>query len=116
MARKSPAQKLAAIRKVIDAWERIAPDDSFYGFTLASFKAFAQPSLEARDEIDDLQKSTRIAIKRREASDSRVMRKLRGVVYGVQGDPKHTQDGELYEAMGYVRKSARRKRGRRAKR
>ena len=113
MARKSPVDKLAAMRKVVDAWESLAAGATFYGMTLAKFKAFIQPSLKARTEIQDLQERLRITIKVRDVADSRSMPKLRGVVNGVKGDPSHTEDGELYAAMGYVPKAARRKRRRR---
>ena len=115
MARKSPADKLAAMRKVVDAWESLAAGSTFYGFTLAKFKAFIRPSLEARTEIQDLQERLRVAIKRRDDADKRTMPKLRGVVNGVKGDPAHTEEGALYAAMGYVPKAARRKRRRRKK-
>ncbi len=43
------------------------------------------------------------------------MRLVKNVVFGVVGDPDHTEDGALYSAMKYVRKSARLKRRRQKK-
>jgi hypothetical protein len=40
------------------------------------------------------------------------MRLLRGVVFAVLGHPEHAEDGALYAAMGYVRRSARRRKPR----
>ena len=115
MARKSPADKLTVMRRVVDAWQALASGAIFFGLTLAGFKAFIQPSLDARLEIEDLQRRLRIAIRRRDDADRRSMRKLQGVVDGVKGDPAHTHNGALYAAMGYVPKAARRKRRRRKK-
>src|SRR5688572_26711994 len=109
MARKSPADKLERMNTVTAAWEHLSPEAVFFGQTLAQFKKVIQPSLDARVEIANLQKRLRAAIAHRDVADARSMRILRGVAYGVVGDPNHTADGALYAAMGYVRKSARRK-------
>ena len=103
------------MHKVVGAREALAAGATFYGLTLAQFKAFIQPSLDARIEIDDLQNRLRIAIRRRDDADRKSMRKVQGVVDGVKGDPAHTQNGALYAALGYVPKAARRKRHRRKK-
>jgi hypothetical protein len=102
VARKSPAEKLEDLLRVTGAWEMLRPARSFFGHTLERFKQAIQPSLDARAEIEDLQGRLRIAILKRDASDVRAFRILRGVVYAVQGDPAEGGDGELYVAMGYV--------------
>ncbi len=112
MARQSPSDKLARLITVTRAWERICPGRAFHGHTLAQFRKVIEPSHETRAEIADLQKRLRIAITRRDVADERSMRIVRGVVFGVMGDPEHGENEELYAAMGYVRKSARRKRHR----
>ena len=115
MARKSPADKQAAMRKVTGAWESFAPRTVFYGYTLARFKAALQPSHDTRAEIEALQTRLRVAIRSRDAADAKSMRLVKNVVFGVVGDPDHTEDGALYSAMKYVRKSARLKRRRQKK-
>lgn len=102
MARKSPAEKLKDLLRVSRAWELLRPHRSFYGYTLERFKQAIQPSLDARTEIEDLKQRLRIAIRQRNAADVRSFRILRGVVFGVQGDPAEGGNGELYVAMGYV--------------
>lgn len=102
MARKSPAQKLEDLQTMTSAWERLRPHRSFYGLTLEQFKQAIQPSLDARKEIEDLDQRRRIAVKKRDAADTRAFRIRRGVVYAIQGDPAEGGDGELYMAMGYV--------------
>ena len=116
MARKSPAEKLEALLKVARAWETVRPSKSFFGHTLERFKQAIQPSLDARAEIEDLQRRLRTALRKREAGDVRAFRILRGVVYAVQGDPAEGGDGELYEEMGYVPWRARGRPRRRGKR
>lgn len=110
MARKSPADKLALIRKVISAWGDLAPDAVFHGLTLHQFRKAALPSLRAHREIEVLKRRLRRAIERRNAADARTMRLVRGIVFGVIGHEDHGEDSALYAAMGYVRKGARRKR------
>ena len=102
MARLSPAQKLEVLQRVTRAWERLRPHRSFFGLTLEQFRQAIQPSLDARKEIEDLDKRRRIAVRKRNAADVRSFRVQRGVVYAVQGDPAEGGDGELYMAMGYV--------------
>ena len=110
MARESPADKLKRLIRVAGAWERIAPRSIFYGRTLAEFKKTIQPSHDTRAEIADLEKRLRSAIHRRDEADAASLELVQCVVAGVRGDPAHTHNGALYAAMGYVRKSARRKR------
>jgi hypothetical protein len=75
-------------------------------------KAAVRPSAAARDEITHLKGRLRVAIQRRNAADRNSMQLLQGVVFAVKGERAHGEDGALYEAMGYVRWSARRKRKR----
>ncbi|MEJ1962526.1 MAG: hypothetical protein WDO56_13675 [Gammaproteobacteria bacterium] len=114
MARESPAQKIARIRKVTAAWQALGAGSVFFGHTLAQFKKAVRPSHSARAEIADLEGRLSRAIKRRDVADARSLGLMQGVVEGVKGDPRHGHNGALYSAMGYVRKSARRK-GRRKK-
>ena len=102
MARKSHAEKLRDLLRVTRAWETLRPARSFFNLTLERFKQAIQPSLDARAEIEDLERRLRIAIRKRDVADIRSFRLLRGVVYAVQGDPAEGGDGELYVEMGYV--------------
>jgi hypothetical protein len=112
----SPAEKLARIVKVTGVWQRMARDTSFYGTTLAEFKAAVKPSLEAREEIKDLQFRLRVAIRKRNAADSISLKLISSVADGVKGDRRHGDDSALYEAMGYTRETKRIKNIRRARR
>ena len=102
MARKSPAEQLQALLRVIRAWEALRPARSFFGYTLERFKQAIQPSLDAHAEVEDLRKRLRVAIRNRNAAKVRTFRIVRGVVYAVQGDADEGGDSELYVKMGYV--------------
>jgi hypothetical protein len=117
MARQSPAQKLARLITVTQAWQRLRANRSYAGMTLAEFKRGVQPSHDWRVEIAALQKQLREAIECRELADRDSLRLLRRVAAGVLSDPDEGPDSELYGAMGYVRESTRRaRRSRRAAR
>ena len=111
MARKSPAQKLTRIQQSIEAWEALAPDSTFFGMTLDQFKAACRPSLQLREEIAAARELLRILIGRRVIADDHLMPQIEGVSFSIGGNPKFGQDSLLYARFGYIRRSARRKRG-----
>lgn len=115
MARESPADKAARIHRITEAWEAFAATRSFDGITLARFKAAVEPSHAARAEIEALQTQMRHAITRRNAADRKSLRLAKHIVNAVMGDKKHGDNSELYAAMGFVPRSARRKPVRRRK-
>jgi len=101
---KRNGEKLAAVLK---AWKDLRPTKSFAGMTLEQFTAEVKPSLDARDEIATLENKVIEACDQRDDADKVSMEKVLLVVNAVKGDPTEGEDGELYDAMGYVRKSAR---------
>ncbi|MEN9575804.1 MAG: hypothetical protein RL514_3659, partial [Verrucomicrobiota bacterium] len=66
-----------------------------------------KPSADARTEIERLDKLMSAAINRRDDADKVSHEANQKVVNGVKGDPNFGDDCDLYEAMGYVRKSER---------
>ena len=95
------------VTEVIDAWQRMRPDKSFFGLTLEGFRQKAKPFLDARDEIAELDKLAAHAASKRDQSAPELLLVLQGVVASVCGDPEETQNGEFYAAMGYVPKNQR---------
>jgi hypothetical protein len=91
----------------ISAWETLRPAKSFSGMTLAQFKAKVQPSLDARASIATLENQLIAAKDQREAADNAALAATLLAVNAIKGDPDEGENGELYEAMGYVRKSER---------
>jgi hypothetical protein len=101
---KQNGEKIALVLK---AWKDVCPTKSFAGMTLAQFTAKVQPSLDARDQLDTLADQTTAAETDRDNADVESMKQVNLVVNAVKGDPTEGEDGELYAAMGYVRKSDR---------
>ena len=101
---KDNGEKLAAVLK---AWKDLRPAKTVAGMTLAQFTAKVQPSLDARAQIDTLENQLTAAMDERDTADVATMKQVLLVVNAVKGDPDEGEDGELYDAMGYVRKSVR---------
>jgi hypothetical protein len=95
------------IASVLEAWADLRPAKTFAGMTLAQFTAKIQPSLDARAAIDKLNDQMTAALVVRDTADVESNKQLLLLVNAVKGDPAEGEDGELYAAMGYVRKSER---------
>ncbi len=103
----APKSTQEKINQVIAAWQTLRPAKSFAGMTLDQFKARLQPSLDARTAIAALENQLIAAQDQRDGADYASISAIQLVVNAVKGDPAEGEDGELYEAMGYVRKSER---------
>jgi hypothetical protein len=101
---KINGEKIAA---VVKAWDDLRKTKSFAGMTLDQFKLAIKPSLDARDTLGTLADQTTAAMVERDQADVVSMEKVALVVNAVKGDITEGEDGELYAAMGYVRKSER---------
>ena len=97
----------AKIAQLLEAWAELAPAKTFGGMTLADFTATVQPSTGARTQIQHLESQMTEAHTRRETSDIQSLKAILLVVNAIKGDPSEGEDSALYEACGYVRKSAR---------
>jgi hypothetical protein len=104
---KGPKEIEDKIKRMIDAWEELAPDKSFGGMTLAQFKAFGTTAMQKRERIDDLDAQRAQAIAEREAADEAFLEKAELVVNGVRADPTEGPDSALYQRFGYIKKSDR---------
>ena len=96
------------LERMLNGWETLAPTKSFGGMTLAQFQAAIQPSLDARQQIEDLDDQRLQAIATRDTADDVSLEKAQLVVNGVLADPTEGPDSALYQAFGYTRKSERR--------
>jgi hypothetical protein len=103
----SPKDNLDRINIVTKAWETLRPTKSFGGLTLAQFKAKVKPSLDARTSVTTLEHQMTAALDERDDADNDSLEVIKLVVSAVKGDPAETANGELYEAMGFVRESER---------
>ena len=108
-AMKPQAKKVAIqTAKVSHAWETLAPTAKFAGLTLAQFKNQVQPSLDTRDTVTSLRTQLTSTLDKRHDADKATMSLNELVVNAVKGDPNFGSDSDLYDAMGFVRKSKRR--------
>jgi len=103
----NPSANKTKLDDILNAWEELAPDKSFGGMTLAQFKAVVKPSLDTRAELAKLEPQITHWQNRREDADVVSNTAVQKVVKGVMGDPAFGEDSDLYEGMGYVRKSER---------
>jgi hypothetical protein len=101
---KSTKRNANRITNVIDAWTRLRPTKSFAGLTLAEFKAAVQPSLDTRAAHVDAVQQTADAAAQRDNADAASLPVVDRVVAGVVADQDEGYNGELFQAMGYVRK------------
>jgi hypothetical protein len=102
-----PKEVEARLEQVLEAWENLRPTKSFAKMTLDEFKARVKPSQEARTKIKELEDQMTAAINRRNDADDATLEVVQLVVNAVKGDPDEGEDGDLIDAMGYVRKSER---------
>lgn len=98
---------LEKIVRVTAAWSNLRPGKSFSGRSLEQFNAKVQASHDVRAVIANLEAQFEAAYARLEVVDRASMDEIRAVVHGVRGDSEEGEDGELYSAMGYVRRSQR---------
>ncbi|MDT7542755.1 MAG: hypothetical protein QOE33_2659 [Acidobacteriota bacterium] len=104
---QGPKANEEKLRRVLDAWERLAPEKSFGGMTLAEFKAVTAPSLTIRQAIDEADAHLQSLHTNRDHADDVSNAKIQLVINGVLADPTEGADSALYEALGYTRKSDR---------
>ncbi len=104
---KTPTEIENKLNKAIQAWEDLAPAKSFAGMTLEQFKAKVDPSLAVRNSLKTANSQKMEAQTQREAHDGESLGALQLVVNSIKGDPTEGEDSALYQAFGYVRKSAR---------
>ena len=103
----SPKQNGEKLQAAVTAWETLRPTKSFGGMTLAQFKDKLKASFDTRTAIATLENQLLAEQNKRDDADSTALAALQLVVNSVKGDPEEGEDGEFYEALGYVRKSER---------
>ena len=100
----NPKFTLDKLKRMLNGWEEIAPAKSFGGMTLAQFQAAVQPSLDARQQLDDLEDQRLQTLAARDTADDVSLEKAQLVVNGVLADPTEGPNSALYESFGYTPK------------
>jgi hypothetical protein len=101
----SPKAVEEKIKRMLNAWQTLAPDKTFGGMTVAQFQAVADRSLGARARINTLNDQLTEAQAGRDEADDDFNVKAQQVVAGVLADPTEGPDSPLYGAFGYTRQS-----------
>ena len=104
---QAPKQIEDATNSIVNAWTTLAPAAAFGGMTLAQYKNKVKPSSDARATMANLDAQMTAALDERDNADIATADANQMVVKGVIGDPNYGDNSDLYDAMGYVRKSAR---------
>ena len=110
-----PLSTQERVTNFLRAWETLRPTKVFSGFTLQQAKNKLNRSLDTRETVANLEKQLASALTARTLADTENLAFIKMIVNAVKGDPDEGEDGDLYEAMGYVRHSARRSGLRRGK-
>ena len=95
------------LNAIIAGWDEHAEEATFSGLSLAQFKLKVKPSLDARAEIETLERQLAAARVNRDNADvdSNVFAEL--VVNSVKGDQAFGENSALYASFGYIRKDDR---------
>ena len=108
MATLSPAAAYARLDTFVSAWKKLRPSKAFAGLTPDQFETQKMtPCRQARAAVTDLENQMKSALNRRDDLDQAALETMAFVVNAVKGDPAEGENGDLYEAMGFVRKSER---------
>ena len=100
----SSKDALVKMDDVAHAWSKLRPGKSFAGLTLEQFLAAIKPSHDVRDEIAESEVRLQSSQARRATTDEESLKIVQRIVNAVKADPEEGDDGELYVAMGYVRR------------
>lgn len=103
----SPKENEEKMLKVLNAWKTLAPAKSFAGISLEDFELQINKSLARRQSLNTLEGEKMQQMTLRESEDTTTTNSILSIVAGVIADPTECANSALYEAMGYIRKDAR---------
>ena len=103
----SPKKALEQLEQTEAALETHAALATFYGTTLAQFKAKVQASRDARTLVANLEQQLAAAINQRDTIDAENLTLEKNIAKAIAGDANFGDDSDLYEGTGRVRKSER---------
>ena len=108
MPTTGPSAAYARLDTFVSAWRKLRPTKAFAGLTVDQFETQKMtPCRTARTTIVDLENQITGALNRRDDLDQAALEAMALIVNAVKGDPAEGENGDLYEAMGFVRKSER---------
>jgi hypothetical protein len=105
---RSPKDNEEKLRRILNAWKKLASDKAFGGMTAEQFEAVIGPSFTTRQQLDDLDNQRTHLINSRNDADEVSLAKAAAAVAGMNADPAFGPNSSLIEACGYRRQSERR--------
>jgi hypothetical protein len=97
-----PGRTGTQLHRLLKQWELIAPNDALGGTTLAEFKAFIQPALDARAEISKADAGRKFWEQERDKADVPSHKEYLRIVNAIRADKKFGTSCGLYKALKYV--------------
>ena len=91
----------------LHAWAKLRPGKTFGGLAVEQCTALILPCRDVRTEIAEAELRLQSGNARRATVDAGFEKVLQRVVNAVKADPEEGDDGDLYGAMGFVRRSDR---------
>jgi hypothetical protein len=100
----SAKKALAKINDVDHAWSKLRAEKAFGGLSLEQYQLAVKASHDVRRDIAESEVRLQSSHARRVTVDEASLRIVQRVINAIKADPDEGDDGELYVAMGYVRK------------
>jgi hypothetical protein len=108
MATLNPAAVIPRLESFFIAWKKLRATKTFAGLTPDQFDTQKiTPCRTARVAVAEAEAQRKAAINRRDEIDQAALDTMALIVNAVKGDSTEGENGDLYEAMGFVRKSER---------
>ncbi|MER3442855.1 MAG: hypothetical protein C4333_01505 [Meiothermus sp.] len=95
------------MEQVLNGWEATDPRRVIAGVSLEEYRADVEAVRQAQALVEGKRTEWDNAQTDRDKLIEAKLERMQRVVNGVIGDPELGPDSKMYEAMGYVRKSAR---------
>jgi len=89
------------------SWSRLRPTKTFGGMTLEQFVEETRAVHEVRTQLAEAEARVLDLRQRRTTLDATASEHMKRIVRGVLADRDEGEDGELYAAMGFIRRSDR---------
>ena len=104
----TPKENEIKYNRFLNALTTLAPDKVFAGIKLGDFVTQTDKSDLPRTDLLRLKDEAMQAEAARNNADTATMKMCEMIKNGVVADPEFGDDSALYEALGFIRKSARR--------
>jgi len=105
--KQSIKRNLSKINLVMNAWEQLAPEAVFGGFSLAKYKVAMAPALQSESRVAALLAELTGELQTLNINSESCYRIALQMASSVKGDGNYGDDSALYAAMGYKRRSER---------